>query len=103
MSNAPIEENARSARVRAVIADAAQYGTITPLDSFHFQVTQAGRRTNHILHLLLTLLTFGAWAMVWFVLWFFLSKDEERHVVSVDESGRVWVDGQLRTRGLGLK
>lgn len=84
------------------MSEATQYGTITPLGPHQFLVVQPSTRPNHVLHLLLTLVTFGLWAIVWVVL-AIDSRPERRHLVSVDEAGRVWVDNQLRTSGLGLK
>jgi hypothetical protein len=44
-----------------------------------------GRRPNHILHLILTLITLGVWAIVWILLT--VLGGEKRSVVSVDEYG----------------
>lgn len=44
-----------------------------------------GHRPNHILHLLLTLLTLGVWAIVWIIV--AASNHEEHYFISVDEYG----------------
>lgn len=44
---------------------------------------------NHLLHLLLSVLTFGAWAIVW--LWLALTRGERREFVHIDESGETIV------------
>lgn len=46
-----------------------------------------GRRVNHILHLILTLVTFGLWAIVWLIL--ALTTGETRRTVRVDDAGAV--------------
>ena len=46
-----------------------------------------GRRVNHILHLILTLVTAGLWAVVWIIL--VIVGGEKRHIVRVDEFGNV--------------
>ena len=49
-----------------------------------------GRRVNHLLHLILTLLTFwliGGWIWVWIALVIF--GGEKREIASVDEYGNV--------------
>jgi hypothetical protein len=46
-----------------------------------------GKPVNHILHLLLTLLTAGFWLIVWIIL--VLSGGEKRWMITVDESGNV--------------
>ena len=49
-----------------------------------------GRRVNHVLHLLLTLVTVGVWLIPWIVIaW---KGGEQRAYVSVDEHGRVRLD-----------
>ena len=44
-----------------------------------------GHRPNHILHLILTFLTLGAWGLVWLGLAFL--GGEKREVIQVDEWG----------------
>jgi hypothetical protein len=43
-------------------------------------------KTNHILHLILTLLTLGLWVIVWIAL-VIIHKGEQREVISIDEYG----------------
>lgn len=44
-----------------------------------------GKRPNHLLHLILTIVTLGLWGIVWIYL--AVVKHEKRMVVSVDEYG----------------
>ena len=44
-----------------------------------------GSKCNHVLHLILTIITFGLWAIVWLVL--ALSGGEKREIVKIDEWG----------------
>ena len=46
-----------------------------------------GQRVNHLLHALLTLVTFGVWSTVWLIL--VLTGGESREIASVDEFGHV--------------
>jgi hypothetical protein len=46
-----------------------------------------GRRVNHILHLLLTIVTVGLWAIVWIIV--AATGGEKHQFVSVDEYGNV--------------
>jgi hypothetical protein len=51
-----------------------------------FQAVMAkGHRLNHILHLILTIITLGIWAIVWILV--VALGGEKRAVVSVDEYG----------------
>ena len=44
-----------------------------------------GHRPNHVLHLILTLITLGVWAIVWILV--AILGGEKRKVISVDEYG----------------
>jgi hypothetical protein len=46
-----------------------------------------GRPTNHILHLILSILTFGLWLAAWPAI--ALDGGEQRVVLSVDEAGQL--------------
>lgn len=48
-----------------------------------------GRRPNHVLHLILTLVTFGLWLFVWIPLAMF--GGERRKVLTVDPYGYVQI------------
>jgi hypothetical protein len=47
------------------------------------------QRINHILHLLLTVFTCGAWGVIWLLV-IVLHRGEVRQVVGVDEYGHVY-------------
>jgi hypothetical protein len=49
-----------------------------------------GRRPNHVLHLLLTIVTLGVWALVWIGV--ASSTGEKRALLTVDEHGAVTVE-----------
>ena len=48
-----------------------------------------GRRSEHRLHLYLTILTVGLWGPVWLGIW--LAQREKREIASVDEYGKTAV------------
>ena len=50
-------------------------------------VVVSGKPINHILHLILTLVTFGFWGIVWVIL--IVTGGEDRQMLSVDEYGNV--------------
>lgn len=53
-----------------------------------FQATIAtGNRINHVLHLILTLVTVGLWAIVWIIL--AITGGIKRHMITVDEYGNI--------------
>ena len=46
-----------------------------------------GNRVNHVLHLLLTVITLGWWAIAWILIAVF--GGEKRQMVNIDEFGNV--------------
>lgn len=46
-----------------------------------------GKQINHLLHLILTLFTFGFWVFVWVPVWAFNRRRAE--ILTVDEYGNV--------------
>ena len=50
-------------------------------------VLVTGKKTNHLLHLILSIVTLGLWLIVWAVI--ALSGGEQRRLLWVDESGQV--------------
>jgi hypothetical protein len=53
-----------------------------------FQATIAtGNRVNHVLHLILTIVTVGLWGIVWIIL--AITGGIKRHIITVDEYGNV--------------
>ncbi len=53
-------------------------------------VLVSGNRVNHILHLLLTVFTFGVWVIVWILL--VILGGEKRRVVSIDDHGNIFTN-----------
>lgn len=51
-----------------------------------------GQRVNHVLHLILSVLTLGLWLIVWVLL--AITGGEKRSVITVDEFGRTNVTGR---------
>jgi hypothetical protein len=52
-----------------------------------YQATLAkGHRPNHLLHLVLTLVTFGIWSLVWITV--SITSREKRRVITIDEYGQ---------------
>ncbi len=51
----------------------------------YYAIVVGGKPVNHILHLILTVLTLGFWVIVWIVMAF--AGGEKRYKISVDEYG----------------
>jgi hypothetical protein len=79
----------RSALERAVTVELTRGGRLESQTNYNAVVLH-GNKVNHILHLILSLLTAGLWLFVWLVL--VLTNKQQRVVLSVDEAG-----GVLRT------
>ena len=90
----------REARMQEALIDAARFGQVSLLGPFQAQVVIPAHKINHVLHLLLTIVTAGLWVIVWLVM-AAQQEPEERHIVTVDEYGGLWVDDEPRPLGLG--
>jgi hypothetical protein len=90
----------RSARMSSMLIDASAFGHVTPLGPYQAQLVQPGDKVNHVLHLLLSVVTAGLWLVVWLLIASH-SSPERRHILSIDENGQTWVDNEPRPRGLG--
>ena len=51
-----------------------------------------GQRVNHILHLILSILTLGFWVIIWLVL--VVAGGQKRQVLTVDAHGAVTTQGR---------
>jgi hypothetical protein len=70
-----------------VIAGGVKRGWHVESQTDYQVVLVSGHRPNHILHLLLSLITLGLWLPVWLLLTIF--GGEKRRVITVDERGQV--------------
>jgi hypothetical protein len=83
---------AKSAEERKAILDSAlaraggRGWRIETRSDFQAMIAQ-GHRVNHILHLILSIITFGLWLIVWILMGVF--GGEKRAMVTVDEYGNV--------------
>jgi hypothetical protein len=80
------EEARRAAMAQAIQNEVVQGGRIESQSDFQ-AVFVFGKPVNHILHLLLTVLTCGIWGLVWLglIIW----GGEERIMVQIDDYGNV--------------
>jgi hypothetical protein len=83
----PVTMAERRERLAWLIANEAKRGWHVE-SQMDYQATLAkGHRPNHLLHLILTVLTLGAWLLVWIPVSIFTS--ESRKVVTIDGYGRI--------------
>jgi hypothetical protein len=86
---APMQEpktpDERKALLAQAVANSVHEGWRVESQTDFQAVMARGHRPNHILHLILTIVTLGIWAIVWILLT--LLGGEKRAVVSVDEYG----------------
>lgn len=84
---APMSLDQRRAVLAQSLAGIVHTGARVESQTDTQAVVVVGRTPNHVLHLLLTLVTCGAWGIVWVVL--ALTGRERRSTVLVDEWGFV--------------
>jgi hypothetical protein len=80
------EAEKRGALDRAIVAELTRGGRLESSAGMTAVIVY-GKPVNHILHLVLSLLTGGIWLIVWLIL--ILTNRKRRVVLSVDESGQV--------------
>jgi len=77
----------RQAILAAAVAKAVRKGYRVESQGPFQAVVVKGKRPNHVLHLLLSVLTVSIWLLVWIFL--AVVKHEKRKVISVDAYGNV--------------
>lgn len=82
---APTPEDRREALAGRIAHWVSTYGYRVESQTDIQAVIVRGRRPNHLLHLILTVLTLGAWGIVWLCLAIF--GGETRRTLSVDADG----------------
>jgi hypothetical protein len=85
-TSGPVSAEERRQQIDAAVNEFAGNGWRIESRSDFQVVFVKGKRPNHILHLLLTLVTVGLWAIVWIIL--AVVKHEQRRIVTVDEYGQ---------------
>ena len=84
-----VSEVERRRRLAHHVASAVANGRRVETQSDFQAVLVKGHRVNHVLHLILTLVTVGLWAPVWLLMVFV--GGEKREILQVDEFGNVSV------------
>lgn len=75
----------RKSRLEAYISNCVAHGWRVESQAEFSATLAKGNRTNHILHLILTIITLGVWAIVWILV--ALLGGEKRMAVRIDENG----------------
>lgn len=83
--NAAKTADERKAALARLIAQQVAQGARVESQSDYQAVLISGRRVNHLLHLVLTVLTAGLWLLVWIYL--AVTGGEKRSMAQVDEWG----------------
>jgi hypothetical protein len=83
----PIPADQRSSMIAATILTRTRQGWRVESQSQFGATLVHGRRVNHVLHLILSLVTVGLWVPVWIVL--AIVGGEKRQSVFVDEFGHI--------------
>lgn len=89
----PVTETKTVEQRKAILAQAVQQAVLrggrieSQTDTMAVMVR--GKPVNHILHLILTLVTVGLWGIVWLIL--VLTGGEKREMITVDDYGNVLI------------
>jgi Protein of unknown function (DUF2510) len=93
----PLSIEERSDRLDLAVADAVRRGGRVESRSATQAVIVYGKAPSggvHVIHFLLTLLTFGFWLLVWIL--YAMSRHEDRVTVAIDSHGNLVVNGKRR-------
>lgn len=87
-SDLPKPRRARNDELRDEIARALAAGWRVEWHSDEGAVLMRGKRPNHVLHAVLTLVTGGIWAIAWIAI--AIEARERRMLVGLDDAGKVY-------------
>lgn len=73
--------------LRSYVVRKVAFGASVELQDDFSAVLIWGRPVNHILHLLLSLVTFGLWIIVW--IFIAVNSGEKRRLFQIDKFGRI--------------
>lgn len=83
----PISPEERAAALSRAVAQYAGWGWRVQSQTPTSAQLVKGHRTNHILHLILSIITLGVWLIVWALM--AILGGEKHKLLTVDEYGRV--------------
>lgn len=86
VSPEPLSEEDRHELLEAAVASRVQQGSRLVHEQRFSATLEDGQRPNHLLHLVLTLITLGLWLIPWIVIGVTGGKRES--VIEVDEHGK---------------
>lgn len=89
-SEVPLEQR-RSALAQAVAREVAGGGWRIESQTDQQAVLVKGKDINHVLHLIISVLTCGMWLFVWPIVWYF--NQRKTLILSVDPYGNVLRQG----------
>ncbi len=87
MTETPLSPEERRTRLNQAVTRAIRAGWRIESQSDFQAIVVSGRRVNHVLHLLLSILLIGLWLIVWLIL--AITGGEKRWLIEVSETGVV--------------
>lgn len=88
-STQKVDRDERKMRLgQSVQNEVLKGGTVESRDDFQ-AVIRFGKPVNHILHLVLTLVTCGFWSLVWLIVWIMSTQSQKTVTLTADEYGQI--------------
>lgn len=85
----PASDNARKAQLaQAVQQEVVRAGRVEAQGDFN-AVIRFGKPTNHVLHLILTVVTLGIWSPVWLIIFIINITSNKTITLTVDDYGNL--------------
>ncbi len=91
-TNGPLpkaDPDTRKSRLAQGVHNEVVRGAMVESQSDYNAVLRYGKPINHMLHLILTLVTCGCWSLVWLILYIMQATEKKTVTLTVDEFGQV--------------
>jgi len=86
--NPPSADGRKALLAQAIMQEVVRGGRVET-QSDYSAIVRYEKPVNHILHLILTLVSCGFWAVVWLILWVIAVVDKQTVSLYIDEYGNV--------------
>jgi hypothetical protein len=84
-----VSDSSRKARLaQAIQQEVVAGGRVEAQGEFN-AILRFGKPVNHVLHLILTVITLGMWALVWIIVWVVAVLQTGTVTLNVDEFGNL--------------
>ena len=84
-----VSDNVRKQRLAQAVQQEVDAGGRVETQGDYNAIIRFGKPTNHVLHLILTLVTCFVWSVVWLIMFIISTTSQKTITLTVDEFGNV--------------